>query len=91
MRGADLAYEKRGATGLDAGEAASRTAVCGHGRHVLGGGLRISGPQNEARAASSFPFDGGDRHQVPDDGWKSTAYNLSGGSKTLTTFAICLG
>ncbi len=91
MRGAHLAYEKKRATGLDAGEAASRRAGCGRGRHVLGGGLRISGPQDEARAASSFPFDGKDRHKVPDDGWKSTGYNLSGGSKALTTFAICLG
>ena len=90
MRGADLAYEKKSATGLDAGEAVSPRAVCGSGRHVLGGGLRISGPQDEARAASSFPFDGKDRHKVPDDGWTSTGYNLSGGSKALTTFAICL-
>ena len=58
---------------------------------LLTRGYAAPAEQDEARAASSFPFDGKDRHKVPDDGWKSTGYNLSGGSKALTTFAICLG
>ena len=28
---------------------------------------------------------------IPDDGWQSRVYDVSGAMKTVTAFAICLG
>lgn len=89
MRGADLRYVKRKAGGVADGESAGPRARCGT-RHVVGGGLRIGGASDLGRAASSYPFDGADAKQVPDDGWKAIGYNASGPSTPVTTYAICL-
>ena len=89
MRGADLRYVKKKTSGVAEGESASPRAKCGH-RHVVGGGVKIGGPPNRGRVASSYPIDGADAKKVPDDGWKATGYNFSGLPKAVTTHAICL-
>jgi hypothetical protein len=58
--------------------------------HVVGGGASVSGSADDARLVASRPFDGSDPDGIPDNGWQTTVYNLSGGSKTVRTFAICL-
>jgi hypothetical protein len=89
MRGANLRYVRENANGAAAGEWASPRAKCGQ-RHVVGGGVKVAGPPDLGRVASTYPFDGADAKQVPDDGWRATGYNVSGLPKRVTTYAICL-
>jgi len=56
----------------------------------VGGGAMVSGASSEARLVVSAPYDGPDADTVPDDGWRTTVYNISGADKNVRTFAICL-
>jgi hypothetical protein len=77
-------------SGITAGSAATVTARCPKGRHVIGGGGRWSGSIDRAWLATSLPIDARDSDSVPDDGWRVTGYNSAGGNKTLTAFALCV-
>lgn len=68
-----------------------RKVACRPLEHVVGGGARVTGPANRARLVSTFPYDGPDADGIPDDGWRSTVYSVSGAKKKVTAFAICLG
>jgi hypothetical protein len=89
--GLDLSYVKGAPAPLRAGDAVTRKAACAQSEHAVGGGARVSGPAHRARLVSSFPYDGPDADDVPDDGWQTRAYAISGADKTVTPFAICLG
>ena len=65
------------------------TAKCGSG-HITGGGAYISGSVDEAYIVASYPVDGKDADKAPDDGWRAWAENAEGGTKSLTSYAICL-
>ena len=56
--------------------------------HVVGGGARVSGPADRSRLATSAPVDGTDADNIPDDGWTTNVYNVSGAAKQVTPFAI---
>jgi hypothetical protein len=84
-------YEKGSAKNVPAGDGASAVAECPSGTHVVGGGVEVDGPPNRARATGTYPKDDGDVDDVPDDAWKSSAYNLSGLEKDIKTYAICIG
>jgi hypothetical protein len=86
----DLRYVQRSPSSLAAGSAVSREADCKPSEHVVGGGAKVSGPENRARLVSTFPVDGDDGDSIPDDGWQSRAYNISGTDKKVTAYAICL-
>jgi hypothetical protein len=89
--GVALSYVRGAPTSLAAGNAMSRKVACAASEHAVGGGVRTSGPADGARLVSSFPYDGPDADDVPDDGWQTRAYAISGADKTVTPFAICLG
>jgi len=89
--GVDLSYERGAPTSLTAGNAVTKKVACAASEHAVGGGVRTSGPADRARLVSSFPYDGPDADDVPDDGWQSRGYAISGADKTVTPFAICLG
>jgi hypothetical protein len=90
MRG-HVHYETKRVSGVQPGSSASPAALCGKTDHVLGGGVQVRGPADQARAVSSYPIDRGDHGHVPDDGWQSAAYDLSGSAKPVTSYAICKG
>jgi hypothetical protein len=76
---------------LAPGSAASVSATCSSGRHVIGGGGRLSGPIGQAWLSASRPIDdGSDANSVPDDRWRVTGYNASGTTKSLWAIAICV-
>jgi hypothetical protein len=90
--GVDLSYVRGTPATLVAGSGAiTRKVACRASEHVVGGGAKWSGPADKARLASSFPYDGPDVDDVPDDGWQTRPYGMSGADKTVTPFAICLG
>jgi hypothetical protein len=74
---------------VPAGQVMSSTAACGAGRVVTGGGVYASGPVSEAAVTGTAPTDFRDADTIPDDGWTGTVANVSGGSKTVTAYAIC--
>jgi hypothetical protein len=85
-----LRYVKKDAVSVSAGSSVSRLAGCTSGEHVVGGGPKVSGPEDQARLVSTFPVDDGDPDSIPDDGWQSRVYNISGSDKDVTAYAICL-
>ena len=58
---------------------------------MVGGGERLTGSPNTGRLVGSFPYDEPDKDKIPDDGWQTKFYNLSGGPKMLTGWAIWVG
>jgi hypothetical protein len=89
--GVALSYVRGAPTSLAAGNGVTRKVACAGSEHAVGGGVRTSGPADGGRLVSSFPYDGPDADDVPDDGWQARAYAISGADKTVTPFAICLG
>jgi hypothetical protein len=73
------------------GHDVSLTVSCPGGSHVSDGGGRITGPGAKVQLESSYPIDGADADSVPDDGWKTIAFNHSASNQTLTAYAVCLG
>jgi hypothetical protein len=86
----DLRYVRRSPVMVSVGGTSNRRVACRQDEHVVGGGARVTGPANRERLVSSYPYDGGDADDVPDDGWQVRAHNLSGNDKQVTAFAICL-
>jgi hypothetical protein len=84
-----LRYRDASSAPFAAGGAAMVPADCRGEEQVVGGGALVSGSTGEAHLIESAPFDRGDEGFVPDDRWRTTAYNRSGEAKTLRTFAIC--
>jgi hypothetical protein len=84
-----VSYERAGSS-VAAHHAAGATARCPGGKHVASGGGSISGPGAEVHLAGSYPVDGSDADHVPDDGWKSLAFNDSSAVQKLTAYAVCL-
>lgn len=76
---------------VKAGHAAGVAVLCPAGTHDGDGGGVISGPAAQVHLAGSFPVDGTDQDSVPDDGWKTFAFNSSPSKQTLTAYAVCLG
>lgn len=60
-----------------------------NGGHVMGGGVSVTGPADEAHIAVSRPIDGGDADLVPDDGWQATVFNDGPVTETAAVRAIC--
>ena len=58
--------------------------MCASNEHVVGGGARVSGPADRSRLVTSAPVDGSDADKVPDDGWTTNVYNVSGVAKQVT-------
>jgi hypothetical protein len=85
-----LRYAKAGPFPVQPGTTGVFRVPCLPSEHVVGGGARLFGPQNRGRLLSSFPVDGPDTGKVPDDGWQSSVYNVAGGAKKVTAFAVCL-
>ncbi len=73
------------------GETAKVSAPCPGRTRPTGGGVTLSGAEDEARVSSSYPFDGPDADSDPDDGWRGQARNAVGAPKTITVTAICRG
>ncbi len=91
VRGEALRYVQRGPFPVAAGEAHRHRVACRPDEHVVGGGARLSGPEDRGRLVSSSPTDGGDAGDIPDDGWTSRVYNVAGAAKRMTAYAVCLG
>lgn len=84
-----LRYRQSQPTTVLVGQVRSATAACGTGQVVTGGGVYVSGPVPEAAVTGTAPADLRDLDAIPDDGWRGTAANLSGDTKTVTAYAIC--
>lgn len=56
--------------------------------HVLGGGVRLSGPAANADVTALYPSDDGDDGSVPEDAWGFRLWN-GGAPVTATYYAIC--
>lgn len=91
VRGVMPRYVRDMSVVVGTGTSEVRRVGCRASEHVVGGGARLSGPADEGRLLATLPYDGGDRDSVPDDGWQSRVYNISGLDKGLTAYAICLG
>jgi len=91
VRGYSVRYVKGASAPLPAGGSVGVKVACAPGEHVVGGGAKISGPPDHSRLVSTYPYDGGDANQIPDDGWRVRAYNVSAGALTVQPWAICLG
>ncbi len=72
------------------GHSVAKVARCPAGTHVADGGGTISGPGDQVHLAGSYPVDTADGGHVPDDGWKTLAFNGSGSKQKLSTYAVCL-
>jgi hypothetical protein len=82
------AYRKTAVT-VAAGTTARSKAFCPHGRPVLGGGVRVSGPGGASHVINSRPIDSKDSGKVPDDGWLGAVTNTSDQDLKLTAHAVC--
>jgi hypothetical protein len=71
------------------GRARTLKARCPEGTHVSGGGVYTDGSIQSAYVNSSYPYDGPDAGDAPDDGWKGRAYNLDPVAQRMTVHAIC--
>lgn len=91
-RGVRLVYRNSPLRSVAPGQALSTTVTCyPKVEHVVGGGASVSGSADQARLGVTRPYDdGSDPDGIPDNGWQTKVFNLSGGSKTVATFAICL-
>jgi hypothetical protein len=73
------------------GSAAAVAATCSTGRHVIGGGGKLTGPISQAWLSASRPIDNAsDADSVPDDAWRVVGYNASGTVKSVWAFAVCV-
>lgn len=90
-KGITLRYVKMPPKKVLTGAEVVRKVACRPAEHVVGGGARVTGSANRARLVSTFPYDGKDPDGIPDDGWQSRVYAISGAQKQVTAFAICLG
>ncbi|MGZ8571282.1 MAG: hypothetical protein ACXWW5_03560 [Actinomycetota bacterium] len=91
VQGEVLRYVRRGPFSVAPGEAHRHRVACRSDEHVVGGGARLSGPEDRGRLVASYPSDGGDADDIPDDGWTSRVYNVAGAAKRMTAYAVCLG
>ncbi len=89
--GLKLHYVKSSATKVKVKSAGTVRVPCAADQHVVGGGERLTGTQSTGRLIGSFPYDGPDKDKIPDDGWQAKVYNVGGGPKMLTGWAICVG
>jgi hypothetical protein len=64
----------------------------GINQHVTGGGVTSSATAVAVQESGPYDSSGifGDIDTVPDDGWKVTVRNFSGGNATLTIYAACV-
>lgn len=77
----DKRTSKRGRTVLK--------APCPGSKHVLGGGVRATGPFLSQRVVGSAPYDSADPGKKRDDGWRAVVDNLSGKKRKMTAAAVC--
>jgi hypothetical protein len=84
----ELRYRVRDLS-VKAGKAGGPKAGCPGRTHVVGGGGYIEVPQGDGHLNSSYPYDGRDRDQVPDDGRRVRVYNGSGLSRVMRVIAVC--
>jgi len=90
-KGLKLHYFKGPATKVKVKSAVTVKVICPINQHVVGGGEKLTGTPATGRMIGTFPFDGPDKDKIPDDGWQAKVYNLGGGPKTVTGWAICVG
>jgi hypothetical protein len=89
--GVTLVYRQGANRTVAAGHALTSSAACYPlVEHVVGGGATVSGSADQARLVASRPYDSNDPDGIPDNGWRTTVYDRTGGTKTVTTFAVCL-
>ncbi len=75
---------------LDPGDEVGFLGDCGPTRHVISGGVRMTGPAGEAVMRTVDHYDSGDTDAAPDDGVDVNLANSGGGTaKTATVFAVC--
>jgi hypothetical protein len=89
--GLDLHYVKSVTQTVPVNAVHALRAACPANDHVVGGGAKLTGMQSQGRLVASYPYDGPDTGTVPDDGWQTRVFNLGGGAKKVTAFAVCLG
>jgi hypothetical protein len=89
-RDSDVVTVAKVGSNLVPGNSSTVTALCAPGRHVIGGGGKISGGILEAHLAASLPIDGSDADSIPDDGWRVIGYNHIGIDKVVTAYALCV-
>jgi hypothetical protein len=89
--GLDLHYVKSATATVPVKAVHGLRAACPANEHVVGGGAKLTGSQQMGRLLASFPYDGPDAGKIPDDGWQTRVFNLGGGAKKVTAFAVCLG
>lgn len=80
---------RSGSHKVKAGHGQAVAVKCPAGTHVSGGGVYADGSIADALVNSSYPYNGPDPGDVPDDGWKGREYNLAGSARQMTVFAIC--
>jgi len=87
----DVDYRRGKRATIPTSSAVARKVGCSRRSHATGGGARVTGPINRGRITSTHPYDAQDPDQAPDDGWRTSAYNLSSGTASkLVPYAICL-
>jgi hypothetical protein len=91
VQGATPHYVNAAPVSVLDGHAVTVNVSCASNQHVVGGGVTVTGSAAEARIVVSGPFDGSDADSVPDDGWRTTVYNIAASPKTVRSFAICMG
>ncbi|MDQ2676287.1 MAG: hypothetical protein M3Y34_05710 [Actinomycetota bacterium] len=84
----DVSYQK-GKAAIPRKDSGSATARCSGGDHVLGGGGLVKGRFGKPRLVGSYPIDGADGNETPDDGWRSVGYNGAKKKKRLFAYAVC--
>jgi hypothetical protein len=73
------------------GRARTVGASCPRGTHVSAGGGYATGTPEGSYVNSSFPFDGRDAGEAPDDGWRVRVYNISDAPRSqIHAFAVCV-
>jgi hypothetical protein len=68
----------------------TQVVFCPEGTEVTGGGVSISGPASVTiEVNSSFPLDGPDFGETPEDGWQGSGSNGTGTAQSMIVWAIC--
>jgi hypothetical protein len=74
---------------IAASKSKTLTAKCPKGTHVISGGERNGEGYDGARLLQSYPLDGSDADDKPDDGWRTRVENRGSGKIHVKTQAFC--
>lgn len=70
------------------GRVASQRIACPKGMSVMSGGVSVT-PGALTALAESLPFDGRDKDEQRDDGWRAVAINLDATKIKMRAYAVC--